>query len=121
VLGRQKVHTVIIAHISFPLFRVKAVFSLARRLSPCIIFLDEVDSLFGARSGRSSSGSQAYRQVLTGKYYLSGIPIAVAQESFTSRIHARDGRFKLRDGEQGEADRCDGCNQQTLRERTPPA
>ncbi|KAJ9106845.1 hypothetical protein QFC19_002973 [Naganishia cerealis] len=44
---------------------VKAVFSLARKLSPCIIFLDEVDSLFGARSSQSSGGAQAHRQILT--------------------------------------------------------
>lgn len=45
---------------------VKAVFSLARRMSPCVIFLDEVDSLFGARSARDSSGgSKAHNQVLT--------------------------------------------------------
>ncbi|KAJ9122520.1 hypothetical protein QFC22_001949 [Naganishia vaughanmartiniae] len=44
---------------------VKAVFSLARRLSPCIVFLDEVDSLFGARSSQSSGGAQAHRQILT--------------------------------------------------------
>jgi SpoVK/Ycf46/Vps4 family AAA+-type ATPase len=42
------------------------VFSLARRLSPCVVFLDEVDALFGARSARgSSSGSKAHDQLLT--------------------------------------------------------
>ena len=45
---------------------VKAVFSLARRLSPCVIFLDEVDALFGARSARGSgSGHKAHDQLLT--------------------------------------------------------
>ena len=45
---------------------VKAVFSLARKLSPCVVFIDEVDSLFGARSARDSSGgSKAHNQVLT--------------------------------------------------------
>lgn len=45
---------------------MKAVFSLARRLSPCVIFLDEVDSLAAARSARDSSGSsKAHNQVLT--------------------------------------------------------
>ncbi len=58
-----------IADISYYVIRVKAVFSLARRLSPCIIFLDEVDSLFGARSSRGAGGgAQAHRQVLTGEH-----------------------------------------------------
>ncbi|KAJ3061473.1 hypothetical protein HDU98_002634, partial [Podochytrium sp. JEL0797] len=30
---------------------VRAVFTLARKLSPCVVFLDEVDALFGARRG----------------------------------------------------------------------
>ncbi|TXT11022.1 hypothetical protein VHUM_01773 [Vanrija humicola] len=45
---------------------VKAVFSLARKLSPCVVFIDEVDSLFGARSARDASGgAKAHNQVLT--------------------------------------------------------
>lgn len=45
---------------------VKAVFSLARRLSPCVVFLDEIDALFGARmSGRESGGAFAHRGVIT--------------------------------------------------------
>lgn len=44
---------------------VKAVFSLARRLSPCIVFLDEVDALFSARSSHSGGGNQSHRQILT--------------------------------------------------------
>lgn len=45
---------------------VKAVFNLARRLSPCVVFIDEVDSLFGARSARDSGGgSKAHNQILT--------------------------------------------------------
>ncbi|KZP24799.1 AAA-domain-containing protein [Athelia psychrophila] len=45
---------------------VKAVFSLARRLSPCVVFLDEVDALFGARqSARESGGAFAHRGVIT--------------------------------------------------------
>lgn len=30
---------------------VKAIFSMARKLSPCVVFLDEVDALFGRRDG----------------------------------------------------------------------
>ncbi|KAG6903215.1 hypothetical protein C0995_002758 [Termitomyces sp. Mi166 len=45
---------------------VKAVFSLARRLSPCVVFLDEIDALFGARmSARESGGAFAHRGVIT--------------------------------------------------------
>lgn len=45
---------------------VKAVFGLARRLSPCVVFLDEIDALFGARSSaRDSGGAMAHRGVIT--------------------------------------------------------
>ncbi|PVU96128.1 hypothetical protein BB561_001373 [Smittium simulii] len=35
---------------------VKAIFSLARRISPCVVFIDEVDALFGARGNDQSQG-----------------------------------------------------------------
>ncbi|EJU05449.1 AAA-domain-containing protein [Dacryopinax primogenitus] len=45
---------------------VRAVFTLARRLQPCIIFLDEIDAVFGARvSSRETGGGIAHRQVIT--------------------------------------------------------
>lgn len=45
---------------------VKAVFSVARKLSPCIVFIDELDALFEARSGGSKGGGDsARRQMLT--------------------------------------------------------
>ncbi|KAJ3288295.1 hypothetical protein HK104_008244 [Borealophlyctis nickersoniae] len=37
---------------------VKAVFTLARKLSPCVVFLDEVDALFGSRRGDGSNPSR---------------------------------------------------------------
>lgn len=46
---------------------VKSVFSLARRLAPCVVFLDEIDALFGARtsSKESGGGAFAHRGVIT--------------------------------------------------------
>jgi SpoVK/Ycf46/Vps4 family AAA+-type ATPase len=35
---------------------VKGVFSLARKLAPCVVFLDEVDGIFSARRGEGSAG-----------------------------------------------------------------
>ncbi|KAK7062839.1 hypothetical protein VNI00_000334 [Paramarasmius palmivorus] len=42
----------------------KAVFNLAERLAPCIVFIDEVDSLFGARCSKSG-GRDVHRAMLT--------------------------------------------------------
>ncbi|KAI9446395.1 hypothetical protein H4582DRAFT_2116806 [Lactarius indigo] len=45
---------------------VRSVFSLARRLAPCVVFIDEIDALFGARSSSSNSGGgSAHRGVIT--------------------------------------------------------
>ena len=45
---------------------MRSVFSLARRLSPCIVFLDEIDALLGSRiSSRETGGAIAHRGVIT--------------------------------------------------------
>ncbi|KAH9043171.1 hypothetical protein EDB85DRAFT_918970 [Lactarius pseudohatsudake] len=45
---------------------VRSVFKLARRLAPCVVFIDEIDALFGARSSsRDSGGGSAHRGVIT--------------------------------------------------------
>lgn len=41
---------------------VKAVFSLARKLSPCVVFIDEVDSLMSKRGSEHSSKS--HREII---------------------------------------------------------
>jgi SpoVK/Ycf46/Vps4 family AAA+-type ATPase len=42
---------------------VKAIFSLAKKLSPCVVFIDEADSLLGSRSGEASKRS-SHREVI---------------------------------------------------------
>ncbi|CED82546.1 aaa-domain-containing protein [Phaffia rhodozyma] len=44
---------------------VKAVFTVARKLSPCIVFIDELDALFQTRTGSAGTGDNSRRQVLT--------------------------------------------------------
>lgn len=45
---------------------VRSVFTLARRLAPCVVFIDEIDALFGARSSsRDTGGGNAHRGVIT--------------------------------------------------------
>ncbi|CUA67679.1 Peroxisome biogenesis factor 1 [Rhizoctonia solani] len=44
---------------------IGGLFQLARRLKPCIVFIDEVDSLFGARTSGSSNCSRWRNDMLT--------------------------------------------------------
>jgi SpoVK/Ycf46/Vps4 family AAA+-type ATPase len=44
---------------------VAATFSLARKIAPCVIFIDEVDAIFGARTNESGNSSRHHRSMLT--------------------------------------------------------
>lgn len=41
---------------------IKALFSLAKKLSPCVVFIDEADAIFGARS--SGSKRSSHREII---------------------------------------------------------
>lgn len=41
---------------------LQALFSLARKLSPCVVFIDEVDSMMSKR--RSDAHSKAHREII---------------------------------------------------------
>lgn len=43
----------------------KAIFTLARKLAPCIVFIDEVDAILGARTSQSTSSSTHTSMVRT--------------------------------------------------------
>ncbi|KAG7095433.1 hypothetical protein E1B28_006182 [Marasmius oreades] len=42
-----------------------AVFKLTNRLAPCVVFMDEVDALFGERTSGGGGGTDVRRAMIT--------------------------------------------------------
>lgn len=51
---------------------VAALFSLSRKLAPCVLFIDEIDTLLKSRGGQSSSSSALDSMQV--RFYFSSIP-----------------------------------------------
>ncbi|KAH8705632.1 hypothetical protein BGW36DRAFT_457050 [Talaromyces proteolyticus] len=43
---------------------VKAIFSLAKKLTPCVVFIDEADAIFGARGAGASRQRTSHREII---------------------------------------------------------
>lgn len=52
---------------------VKAIFTLARKIAPCVIFIDEVDAIFGSRSSDNTNGSRYHRSMVRSFSYTEAI------------------------------------------------
>ena len=47
---------------------VRAIFSLARKLTPCIVFIDEADAILGARGSSASGGNRTSHRELINQF-----------------------------------------------------
>ena len=80
---------------------VRSVFSLARRLALCIVFIDEIDTLFGARSSSRDTGSGFVHRGVIAEFMqeMGGLEISNAHKVIVIGATIRSRRCKAASSE----------------------
>ena len=71
--------------------RIRDLFKEARRKKPCIIFLDEIDALGGARSVHGTTGGQKETDITLNQVCIYTIYIATKRNGWIYELSRSDG------------------------------